>query len=116
MKRNCPNCAAPYDTQLNTCPYCGTSYFDMSCIDFEECKPVYLKLKTKIGNNTVYITQKVIPRMGDITMSTDTVDITGRYGEVINRVVSNKSMTTNVSFEAVCDYSNNSLCQITCVD
>jgi len=31
--RNCPNCAAPYDAALNKCPYCGTSYFDMSCID-----------------------------------------------------------------------------------
>jgi len=31
-KRNCPNCGAPYDVQLNKCPYCDTSYFDLSCL------------------------------------------------------------------------------------
>ena len=48
--RNCPNCAAPYDVALNKCPYCGTSYFDMSCIDINNEEPFYLKLRT--GNFT----------------------------------------------------------------
>lgn len=48
--RNCPNCAAPYDVTLNKCPYCGTSYFDISCIDIDSFEPFYLKLKK--GNNT----------------------------------------------------------------
>ena len=40
--RNCPNCAAPYDTKLNTCPYCGTSYFDMAAVKLGG-KPFILK-------------------------------------------------------------------------
>ena len=40
--RNCPNCAAPYDTKLNTCPYCGTSYFDMAAVKLDG-KPFILK-------------------------------------------------------------------------
>ena len=45
MDRNCPNCAAPYDVNLNKCPYCGTNYFDISCIDIDSFEPFYLKLK-----------------------------------------------------------------------
>jgi len=40
--RNCPNCAAPYDVKLNTCPYCGTSYFDMAAVKLGG-KPIILK-------------------------------------------------------------------------
>ena len=28
--RNCPNCGAPLEAEVNKCPYCGTSYFDFS--------------------------------------------------------------------------------------
>lgn len=45
MDRNCPNCSVPYDVNLSKCPYCGTSYFDMSCIDVCERRPFYLKLR-----------------------------------------------------------------------
>ena len=55
-QRNCPNCGAPYNVELSTCPYCGTSYFDMSAIDINETSPFYLKLKM---DNMVF-TSKVI--------------------------------------------------------
>ena len=45
--RNCINCGAPFDVELNKCPYCGTSYFDMSCLDLDSGKPFALKIKTK---------------------------------------------------------------------
>lgn len=35
-KLNCPNCGAPFEIETHKCPYCGTSYFDMGCIDFEK--------------------------------------------------------------------------------
>ena len=65
--RNCPNCAAPYDVTLNKCPYCGTSYFDISCIDIDSFEPFYLKLKK--GNNTFI--SKVIIEDGYISFNTD---------------------------------------------
>lgn len=111
-KRNCPNCGAPYDINLNICPYCKTSYFDMSSIDFEYGKPMYLKLKINMGNKPAYITQKVIPRLGDITISTDTSDTTDYMGNTINRIVTSHTMVTDISFEAVPDYGKNELCQI----
>ena len=43
-KRNCPNCSAPYDINFNKCPYCGTSYYDLSALDFTTQEPFYLKI------------------------------------------------------------------------
>lgn len=45
--RNCPNCAAPYDVELNKCPYCGTSYFDLAAVQLMG-EPVFLKIKLNI--------------------------------------------------------------------
>lgn len=45
--RNCPNCAAPYDMELNKCPYCGTSYFDLAAVQLMG-EPVFLKIKLDV--------------------------------------------------------------------
>ncbi len=45
--RNCPNCGAPYDLNLNKCAYCGTSYFDL--IDI-----VKRNKKTSQQNKVIY--------------------------------------------------------------
>ena len=47
MKTNCPNCGAVINPEQHKCSYCGTPYFDMSAIDFENGKPFYLKIKTR---------------------------------------------------------------------
>lgn len=59
--RNCINCGAPFNIELNKCPYCGTSYFDMSCLDLDSGKPFALKIKTKINGKNCFITQMVRP-------------------------------------------------------
>lgn len=38
---NCPNCGAPITSEK--CPYCGTVFYDFSCIDIGS--PSYIKLK-----------------------------------------------------------------------
>ena len=59
--RNCVNCGASFNIELNKCPYCGTSYFDMSCLDLDSGKPFALKIKTKINGKNCFITQMVRP-------------------------------------------------------
>ena len=59
--KNCINCGAPFNIELNKCPYCGTSYFDMSCLDLDSGKPFVLKIKTKINGKNCFITQMVRP-------------------------------------------------------
>ena len=98
MKTNCPNCGAPYDIDKNKCPYCGTSYFDMSAIDFENGKPFYLKIKTKWNGHDVFITQLVKPSLNTINLTT-TSDYC--YGGKMGQLLSFKNencLTTEISF------------------
>lgn len=99
--KNCPNCSAPYDIEENKCPYCGTIYFDMSIIDFDNQEPFYLKIKS----HGLCFTQLVVPKADDLTMtiSEDTTYVTNGKMNKISSFVSNKTASINVSFEAVVD-------------
>jgi hypothetical protein len=111
--RNCPNCAAPYDIGLNKCPYCGTSYYDLSALDLTGREPFYLKIKTELNGQPCYITQLVRP-MADMSIdfSSETVDYYGGYGEIMGTFTKSHTMTTNISFEAVASPTRKNLCTI----
>lgn len=102
MNRNCPNCAAPYDTQLNKCPYCGTSYFDLSSIDLTLKEPFYLKIKAPIGGKDYYITQLVQPNCEmEIVVESNTTCATGGLGNTkLIAFQTVPSLKTKLSFEA----------------
>ena len=55
---NCPNCGAPLDVTQNKCAYCGTSYFDLTCIPMNE--PFYLRLNVRSRENPQVLCNKVI--------------------------------------------------------
>lgn len=112
-QRNCPNCGAPYDMGLNKCPYCGTSYYDLSALDLTAREPFYLKIKTEMNGMPCYITQLVRykPDMS-IEISSDTVDYYGNYGCLIGTFTQSRTMTTNISFEAVASPTHKNLCTI----
>ena len=111
--RNCPNCAAPYDINLNKCPYCGTSYYDLSALDLTAREPFYLKIKTELNGQPCYITQLVRfkPDMS-IEIISETDSVYGLGGSVICNFVRNQTMTTNISFEAVVSPAHKNLCTI----
>lgn len=96
--RNCPNCAAPYDVDLSKCPYCGTSYFDMSGLDIDAGEPFYLK----INDNGTVLTQLVRLTNASITQENDSISA---YGGVSNskliRFTTEVSIKTKLEFEAV---------------
>ena len=110
-QRNCPNCAAPYNIELNKCPYCGTSYYDLSALDLMAREPFYLKIKVEMNGKECYITQLVKPRM-DMSMdfSSDGVDYYDGIGNRLAAYTRSKGLTTNLSFEAVTTGSH--LCTI----
>lgn len=95
---NCLNCGAPFDTDKEKCPYCGTSYYDMSAIDINNDKPFMLKIKM----GSMYVTQlvRVSPDISfDIT--SDTVDCINDLGVPLQRFCTNQSLNINMMFEAV---------------
>lgn len=112
-KRNCPNCGAPYDINLNKCPYCGTSYYDLSALDFTTHEPFYLKIKTEMNGKPCYITQLVRPR-ADISMdfNSETVDAVDGLGRTVCSFTRGTSLTTNISFNAVASDIYKNLCTI----
>lgn len=97
-QRNCPNCGAPYKTELNTCPYCGTSYFDMSAIDINEDRPFYLKIKM----NGMVLTSKVVaePNM-EMNFTDNEIACTGKCGEVLQKFKINRSLGIDMHFKSV---------------
>lgn len=96
--RNCPNCAAPYDVTLNKCPYCGTSYFDMSCIDINNEEPFYLKLRT--GDFT-FVSKVIVGADCYITSSTDTKYVRDAYGQPLLSVITKHHTDIDLHFESV---------------
>lgn len=113
MQRNCPNCAAPYDIEFNKCPYCGTSYYDLSALDLSAREPFYLKIKVDMNGRPCYITQLVRPRVDNTLMefNSNTVEYRSGIGNVVTEVIRSNSLVTNLSFEAVADIHEN-LCMI----
>lgn len=99
MKTNCPNCGAPIDEEKHKCSYCGTPYFDMSFMNFDDNKPFYLKIKY----GDVYITQLVRPQLGDIMLESDYQIAYGKYNTPLYQFETNKTLTTSISFKAIPD-------------
>ncbi len=94
---NCPNCGAPISADNNKCPFCDTSYFDLSAIDVNNHKPFYLKLK--IGNTIFTQLVKMSPDISiDFEQESATVydGFPHRYS-----ICTSKQMITNLKFEAV---------------
>ena len=113
MQRNCPNCAAPYNVELNKCPYCGTSYYDLSALDLSAREPFYLKIKVDMNGKPYYITQLVRPRADNtlIEFNSNVIERREGIGNMVTEVKRSNSLITNLSFEAVVDAHEN-LCMI----
>lgn len=99
---NCLNCGAPFDVDKEKCAYCGTSYYDMSALDIHSDKPFMLKLKTRMNGTEYYITQlvRVLPEI-NMEMTSETVDAVDYRGVPVVSLVCNRSVTTNLTFQAV---------------
>lgn len=112
MKTNCINCGAPIDIDADKCPYCKTSYFDMTAIDFNSREPIALKIR----NCNMIITQLVRPVCGNVEYGCDTVDMIGPYGTVGYSATLNRYAEINIQFEALRRPSKGSLMEVIVYD
>lgn len=104
--KNCPNCGAPYDVILNKCPYCGTSYFDLSAIDICSAEPFYLKLKS---DNMIFTSKVVAKPDASITISKDITNMVNGYDDVVGTVVTGQSVDIDIGFRSVADGKDSAL-------
>jgi hypothetical protein len=110
-KLNCPNCGAPISADNNKCPYCNTSYFDLSSIDINNDEPFYLKVR--MGKMTLTQLVRVLPDMS-INFESNSCSICNPSGKKLYEFTTSNSMFTNLNFEAIVDpYNEKRLCTIT---
>lgn len=99
--RNCPNCGAPYDVKLSKCPYCGTSYFDLSCLQIGD-KPFYLKIKDPVRG--IVFTQKCYLENVDVSIESHNAHFNSPLGSFA--MCTGRDLTTNLSLKAIADNDN----------
>lgn len=80
---NCLNCGAPLDKEYEKCPYCGTSYYDMSAITLDGHTPFVFKFRTVVNNKPITVTQLC------------------RATAVVSNISYNSNPTTTIDFEAI---------------
>ena len=102
---NCPNCGAPYEAELNKCPYCGTNYFDLSFIDFDATEPFYIKIKrTFKDKNRVYpgiLTIKVLPEIMETQIQQEECYATG-FGDIkLASFIETSNAFLNLGFRSI---------------
>lgn len=102
---NCPNCGAPYEADLNKCPYCGTNYFDLSFIDFDAKEPFYIKIKRtfkdKDGEYPGILTIRVLPEIAETNMEYEECYATGFNNIKLASFITNSVLSLNLGFRGV---------------
>lgn len=73
---NCINCGSAKDIHEKICPFCGTSYFDLTDIDLgERSAPCVVRFKYKDN----IFSMKAFVRMAEFTVRPSYMDITSLY-------------------------------------
>ena len=96
-KTNCINCGAAKDTDDIKCPFCGTTYLDFTAIDFTDCKPVVCQFVLPYSGRTV-MSMLALPQLDEISMYSDSIDITGLDGRGCRYLPSAPQMHIGISF------------------
>lgn len=104
---NCVNCGAPKDVKERKCKYCGTSYFDMTSIDFTSGQPVALQLMIQNGKGKAMITLLAVPSLYEIDYEPEATKLFYGYSE--RTYISSMSMSLGVKFDAVHAYDGTML-------
>lgn len=106
-KTNCINCGAAKDTSEIKCPFCGTTYLDLTAIDFASGDPVVCQFvlpnNVRIGNSDgrVIMSMLAVPQLDEISQTANTIDITGCGGRRISSITTGYNINVGVSFRPI---------------
>ena len=109
---NCPNCAAPIDPYKHKCEYCGTWYYDLTNFNLTDNKPCYVKFKTIMNGQEVYITALAKPHLEDFEMKSDTTDIYSPDGLGMHSFVTSRYCNIRMRFECYEDKETKTLLKV----
>ena len=103
-RTNCINCGAAKDTEEIKCPFCGTTYLDLTAIDFDSGDPVVCEFvlpsmfRASGSNKRMVMSMLAIPQLDEITATANTVDVTGGCGGHRLSMLSGYDVNIGVSF------------------
>ncbi len=103
-KTNCINCGAAKDTSEIKCPFCGTTYLDLTAIDFNSGDPVVCEfvMPNQFRYNDgrkVVMSMLAIPELNEISQTANRVEY---YGDSrISSFVESYDVNVGVSFRPV---------------
>ena len=121
-KTNCINCGAAKDTDEIKCPFCGTTYLDLTAIDFSSDDPVVCQFVLPdydasnmyahgdmCKHNKHIISMLAIPRLNSITAERNCVEIYGCGNRPIGYVNTGWDINFAVEFKPIAKRSDNTL-------
>ena len=107
-KTNCINCGAAKDINEIKCPFCGTTYVDLTAIDFSSGDPVVCQFVLpngiRMGNSKAKVVMSMLakPCLEDVSMTSNTTNIYGgRYGAPLASFVDSYDINVGVSFKPI---------------
>lgn len=100
MRTNCVNCGAAIETDAVKCPFCGTSYFDLTAIDFTSSDPVALRLRLPGQGGTFLISMLATPHFETLEDQWDMVECYSSISKLME-IPRSRSVSANISFDAV---------------
>lgn len=106
-KTNCINCGAVKDTSEIKCPFCGTTYLDLTAIDFSSDEPVVCQFvlpdNIRIGNSNAKAVMSMLARpcLETMSMEANTTNIYGSWSNPIATFTSSYDVNIGVSFKPI---------------
>lgn len=114
-KTNCVNCGAAKDTSEIKCPFCGTTYLDLTAIDFASGDPVVcefvLPTSVRLGDSEGRVVMSMLarPQLDEITQTANRVDICGGFDRMYS-FIGSYDVNVGVSFKPlIMKYRGNTL-------
>lgn len=105
-KTNCINCGAVKDTSEIKCPFCGTTYLDLTAIDFASGDPVVCEFvlpnNVRLGNSDgrVIMSMLAVSQLEEISQTANHVDVFGGC-ERMYSFIDSWDVNVGVSFKPV---------------
>lgn len=101
-KTNCINCGAAKDTSEIKCPFCGTTYLDLTAIDFTSQDPVVCQFVMPHSKGKVIMSMLALPEMKKITTEVESTTMYGGLGyQPLARAVSQVNTNIDIAFHVV---------------
>lgn len=92
---NCVNCGSAKDVDAKVCPFCGTSYFDLTDIDLSDYrKPCIVRFKFK----DMVFSMKAFVSLAEFELRPSYMDVTSLNDRTHRYISSHNDVRANIEF------------------